>query len=106
VHMLRFREKTGWTRVFALVCIFSFLFAIALSEAPQLHNWLHSTSAANHECAATLIGSGHCDHNAPPQAAPELQNAPNSPAFLPQRFQSVIAAVPSSVQEHAPPSSR
>jgi hypothetical protein len=103
--MLRFREKTGWTRVFALGFIFSFLFAIAVSDAPQLHGWLHPNSDANHECAATLIASGHCEHNAAPQAAPRLENAPNSPAFLPQRLQSVIAAVPSSVQEHAPPAS-
>jgi hypothetical protein len=101
--MLRFRGETGWIRVFALGCICSFLFAIALSDAPQLHSRLHPTSGANHECAATLIASGNCEHNVPPQGAPKLENAPNSPAFLPQRFQSVIAAVPSSVQEHAPP---
>jgi hypothetical protein len=101
--MLRFRGETGWIRVFALCCICSFLFAIALSDAPQLHSRLHPTSGANHECAATLIASGNCEHNVPPQGAPKLENAPNSPAFLPQRFQSVIAAVPSSVQEHAPP---
>jgi hypothetical protein len=101
--MLRIREKTGWVRLFALGCIFSFLFAIAVSDAPQLHSWLHPTSSPNHECAATLIASGNCEHNPPPQTAPKLDNAPNSPAFLPQRFQSVIAAIPSSVQEHAPP---
>jgi hypothetical protein len=101
--MLRFRGEASWSRVFALGCICSFLFAIALSVAPQLHSRLHPTSGANHECAATLIASGHCEHNAPPQGAPKLENAPNSPAFLPQRLQSVIASVPSSIQEHAPP---
>src|SRR5436305_11049560 len=104
--MLRIRERSGWVRVFALGCVVSFLFAIGLSDAPQLHNWLHPTSGPNHECAATLIAAGNCEHNALPQGAPKLENAPNSPAFLPQRFQSVIASVPSSIQEHAPPTSR
>jgi hypothetical protein len=104
--MLRFRRETGWVRVVSLGCIGSVLFAIALSVSPQLHSRLHPTAGANHECAATLISSGNCEHSAPPQVAPKLENAPNSPAFLPQRFQSVIAAVPSSIQEHAPPTSR
>jgi hypothetical protein len=52
-----------------------------------------------------MIASGNCEHSAPPQLAPKLENAPNSPAFLPKRFQFVVASVPSSVQEHAPPAS-
>jgi len=82
----------------------AFLVALALASSPQLHEKLHPTGP-NHMCAATLIASGNCEHSAPPQGAPKLENAPNSPAFLPQRFQSVIAAVPSSIQEHAPPAS-
>jgi hypothetical protein len=104
--MLRFRRETGSVRVLALGCILSFLFAIALSDAPQLHSWIHQTFGPHHECAATILASGNCEHNAPPQGAPKLENAPNSPAFLPLRFQSVIAAAPTSVQEHAPPTSR
>jgi hypothetical protein len=44
--------------------------------------------------ALTIAGS--------PQLHEKL-NAPNSPAFLPKHFQFVIASVPSSVQERAPP---
>jgi hypothetical protein len=100
--MLRFRGETGWVRVFALGCICSFLFAIVLSDAPQLHEKLHKPGS-QHECAATLIASGNCEHSAPPQLVPRLENAPNSPAFLPKRFQFVVASVPSSIQERAPP---
>jgi hypothetical protein len=82
--------------------VIAFLTALTIASSPQLHQKLHKVGP-NHECAATLIASGNCEHNAPPQGAPKLENAPNSPAFLPQRFQSVIAAAPSSVQEHAPP---
>jgi hypothetical protein len=52
-----------------------------------------------------MIASGNCEHAAPPQLSPKLENAPNSTAFLPKRFQFVVASVPSSVQEHAPPAS-
>jgi len=84
--------------------VIAFLTALTIASSPQLHEKLHKTSS-QHECAATILASGNCEHNAPPQGAPKLENAPNSPAFLPQRLQSVIAAVPSSIQEHAPPAS-
>ena len=75
---------------------------ITLASAPRLHERLHSTGG-NHECAVTLITSGSCAVSAPPQIVPTLQDAPNSPAFLPKRFEFVVASVPSSIQEHAPP---
>jgi hypothetical protein len=83
----------------------AFFAALTIASSPQLHEKLHKTGP-RHECAATILASGNCEHSAPPQAAPKLENAPNSPAFLPQHFQRVIASVPSSVQEHAPPASR
>jgi len=52
-----------------------------------------------------LIASGNCEHSAPPSVAPKSNNFPVLPAFSPQRFQFVVASVPSSIQEHAPPAS-
>ena len=80
----------------------AFFAALTIASSPKLHEKLHKASS-QHECAATILASGNCEHSAPPQGAPKLENAPNSPAFLPQRFQPVIASVPSSIQEHAPP---
>jgi hypothetical protein len=100
------RIRSGWFGgTTALLLGAAIVFVLGLSVSPNLHERLHPTAATFHECAATLIASGHCEQNAPPQGAPKLENAPNSPVFLPQRFQSVIAAVPSSIQEHAPPAS-
>jgi hypothetical protein len=82
--------------------VIAFLAALTIASSPQLHERLHKVDS-HHECAATMIASGNCEHSAPPQLAPKLENAPNSPAFLPKRFQFVVASVPSSVQEHAPP---
>jgi len=97
------RQMKACARV-GISVLFAFFVALTVASSARLHEKLHKPRA-DHECAATLIASGNCEHNAPPQGAPKLENAPNSPAFLPQRFQSVIAAVPSSVQEHAPPAS-
>jgi hypothetical protein len=84
-----------------LIAIFT---ALTIASSPQLHNRLHKVDS-RHDCAATLIASGNCEHAASPPLVPKRANAPNSPAFLPKRFQFVVASVPSSVQEHAPPAS-
>ena len=85
-----------------LSILIGFFAALTLASSPQLHEKLHKVGT-HHECAATMIASGNCEHTASPQLVPKLENAPNSPAFFPKRFQFVIASVPSSVQEHAPP---
>src|SRR6478736_9746800 len=95
------RQMKACARV-GISVLFAFFVALTLASSPSLHEKLHKPSS-QHACAATIIASGNCEHSAPPQLAPKLENAPNSPAFLPQRFQPVIASVPSSVQEHAPP---
>jgi len=85
-----------------LSVLIGFFAALTLASSPQLHEKLHRVGT-HHACAATMIASGNCEHSAPPQLVPKLENAPNSPAFLPKRFQFVVASIPSSVQEHAPP---
>jgi len=84
--------------------VIAFFTALTIASSPQLHEKLHKVDS-QHACAATMIASGNCEHTAPPQLVPKLENAPNSPAFLPKRFQIVVASVPSSIQEHAPPAS-
>ena len=88
-----------WIGIGVVVAFFT---ALTIASSPRLHEKLHKVGP-QHECAATMIASGNCEHSAPPQLVPKLENAPNSPAFLPKRFQFVVASVPSSVQEHAPP---
>jgi hypothetical protein len=84
--------------------VIAFFAALTIASSPQLHEKLHR-HGPQHECAATLIASGKCEHAASPQSVPKLEHAPNSPAFLPKRFQFVVASAPSSIQEHAPPAS-
>src|SRR6266850_7059144 len=95
------RQMKACARV-GISVLLAFFVALTLASSPQLHERLHKVDS-QHACAATIIASGNCEHSAPPQLVPKLENSPNSPAFLPQRFQFVVASVPSSVQEHAPP---
>jgi hypothetical protein len=85
--------------------LFAFFLALTLANSPRLHEHLHKVDS-QHACAATMIASGSCELSSSPQLVPKLENAPNSPAVLPKHFQFVVASVPSSVQEHAPPTSR
>src|SRR5205823_10809224 len=95
------RQMEACARV-GISVLFAFFVALTLASSPRLHERLHKVDS-QHACAATLIASGNCEHTASPQLVPKLENAPNSPAFLPKRFQFVVASVPSSIQEHAPP---
>jgi hypothetical protein len=86
----------------AIGIVIAIFTALTIASLPQLHEKLHKVDS-RHGCAATLIASGNCEHAASPPLVPTFQKAPNSAAFLPQRFQFVVASVPSSIQEHAPP---
>jgi hypothetical protein len=90
--------------VAALVSV-AFLWALALSASPQLHQRVHKdANRVEHNCAATMIASGSYDH----AAHPPLISAP----FPAPQFSKIPALIPCWVQspflgacifEHAPP---
>jgi hypothetical protein len=92
----------------AFVAIFistAFLYALALSASPQLHQRVHpDANRADHNCAATMIASGSYDH----AAHAILVSAPVQAL----QFSKISALIPCWVQspflgacifEHAPP---
>ena len=92
----------------ALIAIFvsaAFLWALALSVSPQLHQRVHKdANRVEHNCAATMIASGSYEH----AAHPPLVSAPvpavqfsKIPALTPQWVQSPFLGA--SIFEHAPP---
>src|SRR5438874_11753461 len=66
--MSRFARSTNQGRAFVAICVSSaFLWALALSASPQLHQRVHKdANRVEHNCAATMISSGSYDHAAHP----------------------------------------
>jgi len=104
--MSTFTRSTNHGRVFVAVCVSAgFLWALALSASPQLHQRVHKdANRAEHSCAVTMIASGSYDH----AAHPPLVSVP-APSV---HFSKILALTPQWVEspflgacifEHAPP---
>src|SRR5438876_928606 len=74
--MSTFPGSINHGRAFIAICVFAaFVWALALSVSPQLHQCLHKdANRVEHNCAATMIASGNYDHAAHPPlvSAPEF----------------------------------
>lgn len=89
----------------AVVASAAFLWTLALSASPQLHERIHpDANQIEHTCAATFIASGNY-HHAPAGAllirAPVPINGFNVPELSPRFVWPVFLVA--SVFEHAPP---
>ena len=103
------RQNPGKTRphhaAVALACVAAFLFSVALTAAPGLHEHFHADAATpQHECAVTAVGSGKVQLGEPalavtgalrPVSDPEVSTL--TPAWVPAPFLSAA------ILEHAPP---
>ena len=69
-------RSTNHGRTFVATCVFAaFVWALALSVSPQLHQRVHADgNRSDHTCAVTLIANGSYDHAAQPPliSAPDL----------------------------------
>ncbi len=83
----------------------AFLWALALSASPQLHQRVHrDANRAEHNCAVTMIASGSYDHaaHAPLVSAPvSAVEFSKIPALIPRWVQSPFLGA--CIFEHAPP---
>jgi len=82
-----------------------FLWTLALSASPQLHERIHrDANRIDHSCAITIVASGNYNHspNAPLVSVPALleQFSP-VPALTPQWIESAFLLA--RIFEHAPP---
>jgi hypothetical protein len=78
--MSTFARSTNHGRAFVATWVFAaFIWALALSVSPQLHQRVHKdANRVEHNCAVTMIASGSYDHAAPPP----LVSAPTSAAQI------------------------
>jgi hypothetical protein len=104
--MSTFARSRDHGRAFIAVCVSAaFVWALALSASPQLHQRVHPDAGrVEHNCAATMIASGSYDHavhlplvNAPVPAA----QFSTLPALTPQWVKSLFLGA--HIFEHAPP---
>ena len=104
--MSTFARSTNYGRAFIAICVCTgFLWALALSASPQLHQCVHPDAGrVEHNCAATMIASGNYDHAAhPPLVSAQLPAIHFSkiPALTPQWVESPFLGA--CIFEHAPP---
>jgi hypothetical protein len=101
-----FARSKNHGRAFIAVCVFAaFLWTLALSASPQLHQRVHPDAGrADHNCAATMIASGSYDHVADlplvSASVPAIQFS-KIPALTPQWVESPFLSA--RIFEHAPP---
>ncbi len=104
--MNRFPRSTNRGRSFVAIFVsVGFLWALALSASPQLHQRVHpDASRVEHNCAATMIASGNYDHASHPPlvsaALPAIQFS-KIPALTPHWVESPFLGA--RIFEHAPP---
>jgi hypothetical protein len=93
------------SRCVALLATAAFIWTLALTASPVLHERIHAgSSRAEHSCAVTFVSSGNYEHS----AAPGFVAAPVRPTrfcripalVLPWVASEFLAA---SIFEHAPP---
>jgi hypothetical protein len=105
-HAQMKRRVTSYSGNFiAAVVSAAFLWALALSASPQLHERMHrDANSREHTCAVTFIASGSYDHSAhtPLISAPvPTVQFSKIPAWTSQWVQSPFLGA--SIFEHAPP---
>ena len=104
--MSTFARSTNHGRTFVATCVFAaFVWAIALSVSPQLHQRVHAdASRAEHSCAVTAIAAGAYEDAGPPPLVggplPAVQFS-KIPALTPCWVQSPFLGA--CIFEHAPP---
>jgi hypothetical protein len=104
--MSSFARSINQGRAFIAICVSgAFLWALALSVSPQLHQRVHKdANRVEHNCAATMVASGSYDHAAhmplvgAPVPAPQFSKIP---ALTPQWVESPFLGA--CIFEHAPP---
>ncbi len=103
--MSTFGRSRNHGRAVIAICVFAtFVWALALSASPQLHQRVHKdANRVEHTCAATMITSGSYNHAAHPLVgAPALViHFSKIPALTPQWVESPFLGA--CIFEHAPP---
>jgi hypothetical protein len=95
-------ERANLMRNAAIAALAAFLFAIAASAAPTLHELLHADRTTTHICAVTLVASGSVEHDCAPPLAVSFSATPE-PLLHRERPLALPHVLLFARLEHAPP---
>ena len=98
-------KPSALCRGVSILTTVAFLWTVALTVSPRLHERIHGRqTAADHSCAVTFVRSGTVHHTAAPLGAIPIQLPTQlgraielTPCWVPSPFQTAA------VFEHAPP---
>src|SRR3954465_7076520 len=92
-------------RCVAFLATVAFLWTIALSASPELHQRVHSdANRVEHSCAVTSIASGHVHHSSPPVLIDSgIPNYPNQQCVFQVAHCVLSCFLSAAIFEHAPP---
>lgn len=96
-------QPAVWRSLLALLTAAAFLFALAASDAPSLHEQIHKTRGAGHECVVTILSAGGLVLGSAPLTITAPVSAPEARAFLAPPSVQVNAPLDFLLLEHAPP---
>jgi hypothetical protein len=99
------RSSRSDRAVVAIFLCLAFLWTLALSASPKLHQRVHrDANRADHVCAVTMVASGNYDHSptVPLVGVPNLVDQSSLiPALTPQWVEPLFLVA--GIFEHAPP---
>lgn len=99
------RSSRSDRAVVAIFLCLAFLWTLALSASPELHQRVHrDANRGDHVCAVTMVASGNYDHspNVPLGSVPALVDQSSLiPALTPQWVEPIFLIA--GIFEHAPP---
>ena len=93
----------AWRGLVTLLTAAAFLFALAASDAPSLHEQIHKTQGAGHECVVTMLSAGGLALGGAAMTITAPAPAPEACPFLPPPSVHGNAPLDFLLLEHAPP---
>ncbi len=96
-------RQAAWRALVTLLTATAFLLALAAADAPGLHEQIHKTQGAGHECVVTILSAGGVAICGAAVVIAEPAPATESVVFLAAPSTRASAPLDFLLLEHAPP---
>lgn len=96
-------RRAVWRGLAALLTAAAFLFALAAAHSPGLHESIHKTQGADHECGVTILSTAGVVLGSAAALVSPPAPAPENAIFLSPPSMRAHAPLGFLLLEHAPP---